>query len=110
MRGGAGDWLVGQLQQLIDVGFRMATGPTEALKPLGLRLLRTLLLRFGAAEDPLLEGARLLEQNQAQFVSALRRAFLPSAPQHSGCTPRIQYGMQLSFLLREHAPALRLSF
>jgi len=63
---------VGQLQQLVDCAFKMATGQTEALRPIGLRLLRTLLRYFGAAEDPAMEGARLMEQYQAQFVSALR--------------------------------------
>lgn len=68
----AGDWLVGQLQQLVDCAFKMATGQTEALRPIGLRLLRTLLRYFGTAEDPAMEGALLMEQYQAQFVSALR--------------------------------------
>ena len=63
---------MGQLQQLVDCAFKMATGQTEALRPIGLRLLRTLLRYFGAAEDPAMEGARLMEQYQAQFVSALR--------------------------------------
>ena len=65
---------MGQLQQLVDCAFKMATGQTEALRPIGLRLLRTLLRYFGAAEDPAMEGALLMEQYQAQFVSALRCA------------------------------------
>jgi hypothetical protein len=44
----------------------------EALRPLGLRLLGAVLAKFGAAQDPLLPGHALLEQFQAQFVSALR--------------------------------------
>ena len=35
-------------------------------------LLQAVLEKFGAAEDPLLPGHQLLEQFQAQFVSALR--------------------------------------
>ena len=54
----------------------------EALRPLGLRLLRGVLRRFGAAPDPLAEGGGLLlAQLQAQFVAALRGALAPgSAP------------------------------
>ena len=44
----------------------------EALRPLGLQLLQTVLARFGDARDPLLPEQLLLEQFQAQFVSALR--------------------------------------
>jgi hypothetical protein len=36
----AGDWLLLQLPQLIDIGFKMATGQVEALRSLGLRLLK----------------------------------------------------------------------
>ena len=35
-----GDWLVAQLQALVEVAFKMATGPVEALRPLGLKLLK----------------------------------------------------------------------
>lgn len=53
----------------------------EALRPLGLRLLRALVRRFGAAADPLAEGqGLLLAQHQAQFVAALRLALAPRAP------------------------------
>ena len=53
----------------------------EALRPLGLRLLRALVRRFGDAADPLSEhGGLLLEQHQAQFVAALRLALAPRAP------------------------------
>lgn len=69
---GAGDWLVAQLALLVGVAFKMATGGTEALRPLGLRLLASVLHYYRGAADPQLEGARLLEQYQAQLVSALR--------------------------------------
>ena len=36
----AGAWLVLQLQALVDAGFKMATGQVEALRPLGLLLLK----------------------------------------------------------------------
>ena len=69
---GGGDWLVNKLQSLVDTGFRLASGQLESLRPLGLNLLRAVLLHFGAVEDPLLEGHLILEQYRAQFVSALR--------------------------------------
>lgn len=33
-----GEWLVVKLQSLVEVGFRMATGSVEALRPTGLAL------------------------------------------------------------------------
>ena len=50
----------------------MMSFQVEALRPLGLQLLKTVLARFGDAKDPLLPESLLLEQFQAQFVSALR--------------------------------------
>lgn len=38
--GSGGDWLVLRLQMLIDIAFKMATGQVEALRPMGLRLLK----------------------------------------------------------------------
>ena len=55
----------------------------EALRPMGLQLLGSVLAKFGAAQDPLMPGHALLEQFQAQFVSALRYVWvtlLPSMP------------------------------
>lgn len=63
-----------KLQTLVEVGFRMATGSAEALRPSGLALQAALLARFGAAGDPLQPSARLLAQFQAQLVSSLRCA------------------------------------
>lgn len=40
---GVGAWLVLQLQALVDAGFKMATGHVEALRPLGLHLLKVVL-------------------------------------------------------------------
>ena len=95
---------MGQLQQLVDCAFKMATGQTEALRPIGLRLLRTLLRYFGAAEDPAMEGARLMEQYQAQFVSALRCD--PTRPCALSCEP----GQGLRpLLLREAESSIRLA-
>ena len=43
-------------QEFIEVGYKMATGPVEALKPAGVRLLLAVLRAFGHVEDPLLPG------------------------------------------------------
>jgi hypothetical protein len=71
-------------QGLVDLGFKLATGQVEALKPGGVRLLTRLVHFFGRVADPMVDGALLLEQYQAQYVSALRAALLPgAAPQLS---------------------------
>ncbi len=46
--------------------------PPQALRPLGVKLMKTVVKRFGEAEDPLAEGQLLLELYQAQVVSAIR--------------------------------------
>ncbi|GFR48876.1 hypothetical protein Agub_g10725 [Astrephomene gubernaculifera] len=66
------DVLIAKLQALVDVGFKLATCPLESLRPHGVRLLTMLVVLFGDVPDPLLQGARLMEQYQAQVVSALR--------------------------------------
>ena len=48
--------------------------------------MQTVLKHFGQAEDPLLEGHLLLEQHQAQFVSALRCARLCHSMQAKSCS------------------------
>lgn len=37
---GQSDWLVLRLAAIVDVGFKMSTGQLEALRPMGLKLLR----------------------------------------------------------------------
>lgn len=61
---------------LVDVAFKMSTGAGDTLRPLGLKLLQEVMRAFGSVEDPLLPGARLMDQHQAQIVSALRYAVL----------------------------------
>ncbi|KAF8072444.1 hypothetical protein HT031_000103 [Scenedesmus sp. PABB004] len=73
------DVLVGHLQPLIDLGFKLTTGPAEALRPAGAQLLRGVLRAFGSVPDPDVPGMLLLEQYQAQFVAALRAALAPGA-------------------------------
>lgn len=64
------------IEEQLDPGQRSCI-QVEALRPLGLELLKTVLAKFGDARDPLLPEQLLLEQFQAQFVSALR---YPSKP------------------------------
>lgn len=68
------------LQDLVKLGFTLATGQVEALRPCGVQLLDKIILAFSAAEDPDVEGANLLFQYQAQFVSPLRLALASNAP------------------------------
>lgn len=42
----------------MDIGFRLATGGVEALKPWGVALLQQVVVTFGKLEDPLLPGER----------------------------------------------------
>ena len=48
--------------------------PPQALRPLGVKLMKAVVRRFGEVEDPLAEGSKLLELYQAQVVSAIRWA------------------------------------
>ena len=79
--GSSPDWLVLHLQDAVDLGYRVSTGPTAALRPWGLVLLRELLSRWGDASDPDVPGASLMEQYSAQMLSSLRAALSP------GCAP-----------------------
>jgi hypothetical protein len=74
-------WLVLHLQAAVDLGYRVATAPTAALRPWGLVLLRRLLARWGAVPDPDVPDAALMEQYSAQVLSSLRAALAP------GCAP-----------------------
>jgi len=78
------DWLVLSTQNLIDLGFRMASGQLNALRALGVELMSAVLTcQIGDAPDPVAqeEGRRelLLAQYQAQYVSALRVSLAPEA-------------------------------
>ncbi|KAK3274617.1 hypothetical protein CYMTET_17208, partial [Cymbomonas tetramitiformis] len=77
---GGEQWLVLHLQEAVDVGYKVATGQAAMLRPFGLNLLQRLLQSFEGIEDPFYEGHALLEQYQAQLVSALRSAFEEGAP------------------------------
>ncbi|MCO5574203.1 hypothetical protein L7F22_027985 [Adiantum nelumboides] len=70
----SGDWLVNHLGQLVALAYQVATGVFERLRSEGVMLLVTIIKKFGMYEDPDFNGHLLLEQYQAQFVSAVRTA------------------------------------
>eukprot|EP00850_Spirogloea_muscicola_P019748 SM000198S05319 [mRNA] locus=s198:160554:177251:+ [translate_table: standard] len=73
------DWLVLHLSELVALAYQVATGTMERVKPLGVYTLSTILSKFSRAHDPDVEGHSILEQYQAQLLSALRTAFDASA-------------------------------
>ncbi|KAJ4781926.1 HEAT repeat-containing protein [Rhynchospora pubera] len=75
------DWLVLKLQELISLSYQISTGQFEGMQPTGVRLLSVIMDQFGNAPDPDFPGHILLEQYQAQLVSAVRSAIsTASAP------------------------------
>ncbi|KAL0664325.1 hypothetical protein Bca4012_101163 [Brassica carinata] len=70
----SGDWLVLQLQELISLAYQISTIQFENMRPIGVGLLSTILEKFKSVADPELPGHLLLEQYQAQLVSAVRTA------------------------------------
>jgi HEAT repeat-containing protein 5 len=73
--GGASDYLVFKIQDLIRLAFNSSTANVSELRSGGLMLLRDILERFLSVPDPDFEGHALLEQYEAQIVSALAPAF-----------------------------------
>ncbi|KAL6551851.1 hypothetical protein OROGR_008005 [Orobanche gracilis] len=70
----SGDWLVLQLQELISLAYQISTIQFEKMRPIGVSLLCTIMDKFAAVSDPELPDHLLLEQYQAQMVSAVRSA------------------------------------
>ncbi|GFQ05127.1 heat repeat-containing protein 5b [Phtheirospermum japonicum] len=70
----SGDWLVLQLQELISLAYQISTIQFEKMRPIGVSLLCTIMDKFASASDPELPDHLLLEQYQAQLVSAVRSA------------------------------------
>ncbi|XP_078176772.1 HEAT repeat-containing protein isoform X2 [Carex rostrata] len=68
------DWLVLKLQELISLSYQISTGQFEGMQPTGVRLLSVIMDEFGSTPDPEFPGHILLEQYQAQLVSAVRSA------------------------------------
>ncbi|KAA3458387.1 HEAT repeat-containing protein 5B isoform X2 [Gossypium australe] len=69
-----GDWLVLQVQELISVAYQISTIQFENMRPIGVRLLSSVVDKFETVPDPELPGHFLLEQYQAQLISAVRTA------------------------------------
>ena len=75
-------WLVLQLQALVDAGFKMATGHVEALRPLGLQLLKVQSLN--SLQQALSATPELL------FVGRLSQAAcMPEHCRHAGSPERL---------------------
>ncbi|CAH9132426.1 unnamed protein product [Cuscuta epithymum] len=70
----SGDWLVLHLQELISLAYQISTIQFENMRHIGVALLSTIMDKFENVLDPELPGHLLLEQYQAQFVSAIRTA------------------------------------
>ncbi|KAL1536904.1 protein SWEETIE-like [Salvia divinorum] len=70
----SGDWLVLQLQEIISLAYQISTIQLEKMRPIGVTLLCTIMDKFAAIPDPELPNHLLVEQYQAQLVSAVRSA------------------------------------
>lgn len=70
----SGDWLVLHIQELIALAYQISTIQFENMQPIGVGLLSTITDKFEKTPDPELPGHLLLEQYQAQLVSAVRTA------------------------------------
>ncbi|XP_024037767.1 protein SWEETIE isoform X2 [Citrus clementina] len=71
---GSCDWLVLHVQELISLAYQISTIQFENMRPIGVGLLSTIIDKFEMTPDPDLPGHLLLEQYQAQLVSAVRTA------------------------------------
>uniref|UniRef100_A0A0E0LC01 HEAT repeat-containing protein 5B n=1 Tax=Oryza punctata TaxID=4537 RepID=A0A0E0LC01_ORYPU len=74
------DWLILKLQELVSLSYQISTGQFEGMQPIGVKLLCLIMDKFGMAVDPEFPGHILLEQFQAQLVSAVRTAISTSSP------------------------------
>ncbi|XP_065854037.1 protein SWEETIE isoform X2 [Euphorbia lathyris] len=68
------DWLVLHLQDLISLAYQISTIQFENMRSIGVGLLSTIVDKFETTSDPDLPGHLLLEQYQAQLLSAVRTA------------------------------------
>eukprot|EP01018_Ginkgo_biloba_P038967 Gb_38775 [translate_table: standard] len=75
----SGDWLVLHLAELVALAYQISTTTLEKMQPLGVMLLSTIVDKFAKTADPELPGHFLMEQYQAQLVSAVRTALDTSA-------------------------------
>ncbi|KAJ4961466.1 hypothetical protein NE237_021376 [Protea cynaroides] len=75
----SGDWLVLHIQELIALAYQISTIQFENMQPIGVGLLSTIMDKFEMVPDPELPGHLLIEQYQAQLVSAVRTALNTSS-------------------------------
>ncbi|XP_044468488.1 protein SWEETIE isoform X3 [Mangifera indica] len=68
------DWLVLRIQELISLAYQISTIQFESMRPIGVGLLSMIVDKFEMISDPELPGHLLMEQYQAQLVSAVRTA------------------------------------
>ncbi|XP_031496740.1 protein SWEETIE isoform X2 [Nymphaea colorata] len=68
------DWLVLHIQELVALAFQVSTSQFENMQPMGVSILCTVLDKFEKTLDPEVQGHLLMEQYQAQLVSAVRTA------------------------------------
>ncbi|XP_009403181.3 protein SWEETIE isoform X2 [Musa acuminata AAA Group] len=73
------DWLVLHLQELVSLSYQISTSQFEGMQSIGVRVLSIIMDKFGSTSDPDLPGHLLLEQYQAQLVSAVRSAISTSS-------------------------------
>ncbi|XP_077230289.1 HEAT repeat-containing protein isoform X2 [Tasmannia lanceolata] len=73
------DWLILHIQELVTLAYQISTSQFENMRPIGVVLLCTIMDKFDKVQDPELAGHLLMEQYQAQLVSAVRTALDPSA-------------------------------
>ncbi|KAF9625554.1 hypothetical protein IFM89_024327 [Coptis chinensis] len=66
------DWLVLHIQELIAIAYQVSTIQFENMQPIGVELLCTIMDKFENIPDPEFPGHFLMEQYQAQLVSAVR--------------------------------------
>ncbi|XP_068658237.1 protein SWEETIE isoform X2 [Aristolochia californica] len=74
-----GDWLILHLQELVALAYQVSTSQFENMQPIGVGLLITIMDKFEKVPDPELPGRLLMEQYQAQLVSAVRTALNSSS-------------------------------
>ncbi|CAN6482957.1 unnamed protein product [Victoria cruziana] len=85
------DWLVLHIQELVGLAFQISTSQFENLQPMGVSILCTVLDKFEKTLDPEVQGHLLMEQYQAQLVSAVRTALDVT------CSPLLlEAGLQLA--------------
>ena len=78
--GSGGTYIVHMIAVLVKVVFFASTSTIDPLRPAGVRLMKDIVEYFGASEDVMARGHKLLELYEAQFASALTRAFSLDAP------------------------------